>query len=89
MRHGVIGGIAGTVVFLPQIESEREECKKLFEKVVALGGAISGEHGVGLAKTAFLRMQYGEAEIKAMLAIKRALDPKNILNPGKIFPAEE
>jgi len=58
---------------------------KLMEKVIALGGAISGEHGVGLAKTPFVRDQFNDAEWNAMLAIKKALDPKGILNPGKIF----
>ena len=57
----------------------------LMEKVVALGGAISGEHGVGLAKTPFVQKQFNDAELKAMKAIKEALDPKGILNPGKIF----
>jgi glycolate oxidase len=54
-------------------------------KVVALGGTISGEHGIGLAKTPFLRIDRFAAEVGAMLAIKRALDPRGILNPGKIF----
>ena len=58
---------------------------KLMEKVISLGGAISGEHGVGLAKTPFVRDQFKDAEWNAMLAIKKALDPKGILNPGKIF----
>ena len=58
---------------------------KLMEKVISLGGAISGEHGVGLAKTPFVRDQFNDAEWNAMLAIKKALDPKGILNPGKIF----
>jgi glycolate oxidase len=58
---------------------------ELMKKVVELGGAISGEHGIGLAKTPFLRWQHGEAEIKAMLAVKKALDPRGILNPGKMF----
>ena len=57
----------------------------LMDKVVALDGAISGEHGVGLAKTPFVRNQFNQAEWNAMLAIKKALDPKGILNPGKIF----
>jgi glycolate oxidase len=57
----------------------------LMEHVVKLGGAITGEHGIGLAKSPFLRLQHNEAEITAMLAIKKALDPKGILNPGKIF----
>ncbi len=63
----------------------REALGELMERVVGLDGAISGEHGVGLAKTPFLRLQLSEAEIGAMLRVKEALDPNNILNPGKIF----
>lgn len=73
-------------------ESDTEETKRavgalreLMKKVVELGGAISGEHGVGLAKTPFVRMQFNDAEWSAMQSIKKALDPKGILNPGKIF----
>jgi len=61
----------------------------LMKKVVALGGAISGEHGIGLAKTPFFRLQHSEAEIGAMQAVKRALDPKGVLNPGKMFDVFE
>lgn len=57
----------------------------LMRTVVAMGGAISGEHGIGLAKTPFLRVQHRAAEVKAMQAVKRALDPQGILNPGKMF----
>jgi len=57
----------------------------LMETVVALGGAISGEHGIGLAKTPFLRVQHRPAQVKAMRAVKRALDPRDICNPGKMF----
>lgn len=68
-------------------ETKRAEAavQKLMETVVALGGAISGEHGIGLAKTPFLRLQHRPAQIKAMQAVKRALDPKGICNPGKMF----
>lgn len=72
--------------------NSRAECKaaekavqKLMETVVALGGSISGEHGIGLAKTPFLGLQHSVAEIRAMRAVKAALDPKGILNPGKMF----
>lgn len=59
--------------------------RELMKTVVALGGAISGEHGIGLAKTPFLRLQHSPAQVKAMQAIKHALDPLNICNPGKMF----
>lgn len=57
----------------------------LMEKVIELGGAITGEHGIGLAKSPFLHLQHTPAEIDAMLRIKQALDPQGILNPGKVF----
>ena len=63
----------------------REGILRLMEKVVALGGVITGEHGIGLAKIPFMEMQHSAAEIAAMRAVKQALDPRGILNPGKIF----
>jgi glycolate oxidase len=63
--------------------------RRLMETVVELGGAISGEHGIGLAKTPFLRIQHSPAQIGAMRAVKRALDPRGILNPGKMFEVFE
>jgi glycolate oxidase len=59
--------------------------QNLMETVVSLGGAISGEHGIGLAKTPFLRLQHNPAQVRAMQAVKKALDPRGILNPGKMF----
>jgi len=59
--------------------------KKLMQKVVDLGGVITGEHGIGLAKAPFMSMQHSKAEIAAMRSVKEALDPSGILNPGKIF----
>jgi len=68
-------------------ETERsvKALTKLMSTVISLGGAISGEHGVGLAKTPFVKEQFNQAEWDAMLSIKKCLDPKGILNPGKIF----
>ncbi|MBI4626119.1 MAG: FAD-binding oxidoreductase, partial [Verrucomicrobia bacterium] len=63
--------------------------RRLMETVVALGGAISGEHGIGLAKTPFLRMQHSPAQVRAMQAVKDALDPRGVLNPGKMFEVFE
>lgn len=59
--------------------------RRLMETVVAMEGSISGEHGIGLAKTPFLRIQHSPAQVRAMQAVKRALDPRAILNPGKMF----
>jgi D-lactate dehydrogenase (cytochrome) len=50
-----------------------------------LGGTCTGEHGVGLHKMDFLAQECGTGALDVMRSIKRALDPKNILNPGKIF----
>jgi glycolate oxidase len=58
----------------------------LFKKTIALGGTISGEHGVGVSKAPYLAMEIGREEIALMKRIKTSFDPKGILNPGKIFP---
>lgn len=72
-------------------EAARAEAalRRLMETVVAMGGAISGEHGIGLAKTPFLRLQHRPAQVRAMQAVKQALDPRGILNPGKMFEVFE
>ena len=50
-----------------------------------MGGTISGEHGTGLAKKRWLELQRGPRAVEAMRSIKHALDPDNLLNPGKVF----
>ena len=59
--------------------------KEIFDRALALGGTITGEHGVGLAKKPFLKGAVGELNLEVMKQIKRAFDPKGILNPGQIF----
>jgi glycolate oxidase len=68
-----------------QSRRAQEAVVLVMKKVKELGGAISGEHGIGLAKTAFLRIEHRPPEVAAMQRIKAALDPNGILNPGKIF----
>jgi glycolate oxidase len=58
---------------------------EIVERTLSLGGTVTGEHGVGLAKKQFLRRQLGDASYDLMRLVKRALDPACLLNPGKIF----
>ena len=73
----------------PDSPTERDTAEQLNHQLVAralaLGGTCTGEHGVGIHKMAFLLDEAGPGAVGAMRAIKQALDPKNILNPGKIF----
>ena len=57
----------------------------LVSRAIALEGTCSGEHGIGLHKMGFLVDEAGVGAVDMMRTIKRALDPKNIMNPGKIF----
>ena len=58
---------------------------KMYEEVTALGGSISAEHGIGLEKKLYMNKSADIEAIEYMKLIKRVFDPKNILNPGKIF----
>lgn len=67
-----------------EIALVKEFCTRLAERTIAMGGTCTGEHGIGVGKQQFLTAELSEA-IPLMRAIKQALDPGNILNPGKIF----
>jgi D-lactate dehydrogenase (cytochrome) len=73
----------------PNAPHEREVAEAMNQKLVAralaLGGTCTGEHGIGLHKMDFLVAEAGAPAVDMMRTIKRALDPKNIMNPGKIF----
>jgi glycolate oxidase len=62
-----------------------EAFKEIFAEAIRLGGTITGEHGIGVAKKAFLPAFAGAAQMRVMRELKRALDPNHILNPGKMF----
>ena len=57
----------------------------IYEPLTALGGSVSAEHGIGLDKKAYLSLCRNPAEIELMKTLKKSLDPKGILNRGKIF----
>ncbi len=68
-----------------ELSAAEELNRKLVSRALQLGGTCTGEHGIGLHKMDFLRAEAGEGAIGMMRAIKHALDPDNLLNPGKIF----
>ncbi|MFU8819433.1 MAG: FAD-binding oxidoreductase [Desulfurivibrio sp.] len=68
-------------------ELQRGEAARasLYRKVLALGGTLSGEHGVGISKAAAIEAELGRETLQLMRELKKMFDPDNILNPGKIF----
>jgi D-lactate dehydrogenase (cytochrome) len=73
----------------PDDPAERQRAEaandRLTERALAMQGTCTGEHGIGLHKMRFLEREHDAASIDLMRALKRAWDPGNILNPGKIF----
>jgi glycolate oxidase len=68
-----------------EMEKVEAAMKEIFDHTIQLGGTITGEHGVGLAKKPYLPSQYDEGSFRLLRAVKNALDPEGLLNPGKIF----
>ncbi len=91
--HAGDGNIHVNVMINKEIPGQEQKAhdaiREVFQAALDLNGTMSGEHGVGLAKQPFIEMELSPAQIKAMQSIKLALDPNNILNPGKIFPWKE
>jgi glycolate oxidase len=69
-----------------ELEKAHAAVKEIFQATLDLGGTLSGEHGIGITKAPYLPLELGDMGIEVMKRIKRAFDPNNILNPGKIFP---
>ncbi|CAJ0589775.1 unnamed protein product [Cylicocyclus nassatus] len=95
---GLKGAIVGHVgdgnfhVTIPVFEENEEEMKmvhafsdRLVRRALSVGGTCTGEHGIGVGKIHYLEEEFGAAGLQTMKMIKKALDPNNILNPGKIF----
>ncbi len=78
-----------TVVFDPADPVQAEHAQVAFGEIMdaglALGGTITGEHGVGVLKRAWLEREAGPVSMGVHRAVKAALDPLGILNPGKVF----
>ncbi|MEX2580448.1 MAG: FAD-linked oxidase C-terminal domain-containing protein [Verrucomicrobiales bacterium] len=68
-----------------EMERVEQALSEIFDKAIELGGTITGEHGVGLAKKPFLPRQFADASYELLKQVKTAIDPRGLLNPGKIF----
>jgi glycolate oxidase len=88
--HAGDGNIHVNIMVDKNNKAEYEKAVKLiteiFRATLELGGTISGEHGVGLTKKDYISMEIPPDELELMRKLKAVFDPKNILNPGKIFP---
>jgi FAD/FMN-containing dehydrogenase len=85
--HGGDGNVHATVLVDPSREAELDAAaavgEELFALVVSLGGSLAGEHGMGWTKRKLLASHWDPRAVQAHERIKQALDPKNLLNPGK------
>lgn len=74
----------------PNSEEDHDEAERLNERLmhraISMGGTITGEHGVGLGKQKYMNAQHGAGALDVMRAIKQAIDPENLMNPGKMLP---
>lgn len=87
--HAGDGNIHVNIMIDKKIPGEQEKAEKaikeVFEGALALGGTMSGEHGIGIAKAPYIPLEITPETALYMKTLKKALDPNNILNPGKIF----
>jgi len=67
-----------------EVKRVEEASAELFQRVIELGGTVTGEHGIGLAKAGFMCMEHDDVAMDVMRSLKRLFDPNNILNPGKM-----
>lgn len=95
--HGIVGPIVGHVgdgnfhsLILYRTPEQEEAAHaaedRIVKRAIALGGTCTGEHGVGIAKKQYLVEELGPETVELMKTIKRAIDPDNLFNPGKLYP---
>jgi glycolate oxidase len=88
--HAGDGNMHINVMFDPadtlQIKRAHQAVEEIFKETVALGGTLSGEHGIGSVKRDYMRLQMSNAEIEILRMIKESFDPEGLFNPGKIIP---
>ena len=88
--HAGDGNLHPLVLFDANDPDELHRCElfgaDILETSVAMGGSVTGEHGVGVEKLSSMCVQFSDAEREQMLAVKHAFDPAGLLNPGKVIP---
>ena len=89
LGHTGDGNMHPNILVMKQDEEEMKRVDaaidEMFKAALDLGGTLSGEHGIGLSKQKYMKWQFDKPSLDMMRAIKKAVDPNNILNPGKIF----
>lgn len=89
--HAGDGNLHPLILFDERDEEERKRARKAAVEILKIcadaGGTISGEHGIGLEKKKEMFFIFSESDLKSMRQVKRAFDPEDILNPGKVIPA--
>jgi D-lactate dehydrogenase (cytochrome) len=69
-----------------QFEQARAFTQRLAERAIAMDGTCTGEHGIGRGKRKYMQLEHGDGALAVMRAIKQALDPHHLMNPGKVLP---
>jgi glycolate oxidase len=91
--HAGDGNLHITIIYhkssFEDLVNANELLERFYREAIALGGSLTGEHGVGITAAPYLNLQLGDNEIEILRRVKNAFDPKGILNPGKIFDFEE
>ena len=88
--HAGDGNLHPLILYDGRVASARERAEVLAGEILQvcldLGGSVTGEHGIGLEKRDYLPLMYGANEMSLMRQIRRAIDPQEIANRGKVFP---
>ncbi len=91
--HAGDGNLHPLILYRGDVAGEFEKAEKLAGEIllmcVEMGGSLTGEHGIGLEKKDYLGCMFSAADIEAMQRVRRGFDPKQIANPGKMFPGGE
>jgi len=91
--HAGDGNLHPLILYDDRIEGQAHTAEamgaEIMQRCIAVGGSITGEHGVGLEKRDFMPLMYTTADLEAMAKVKRVWNPEGLLNPGKIFPTSK